>query len=405
MNAEKHILVISQYFYPEQFRINDICKEWVKRKYKVTVITGIPNYPQGRYFKSYGIWKRRKETYEGIDIVRIPLIPRGSNALMLCLNYLSFVISGFFWQLFTSIVADEVFIYEVSPMTQALPGIWYSIQKKVPCYIYVTDLWPENVEIVTGIHNPFIIKMLQAMVDYIYQNCTDIFTSSKSFIENISKRGVPRSKLHFWPQYAEDFYKPDVPSDVTEIPQDGVFNITFAGNIGYAQGLEILPEAARILKKKKLRVRFNIIGDGRFRNDLIQSIEQKQLCDYFNFIERKMAVEIPKYMKCSDAALICLSKSTVFAMTIPAKTQSCMACGIPILLSADGEVQDIIQESECGFVSDSMDIIGLVRNIEIISRLSKNELQRLSLNALDYYNKKFNKEKLLDEMDLYFRRT
>lgn len=403
MNKKKHILVISQYFYPEQFRINDICKEWIERGYQLMVITGIPNYPQGKYFNGYGIWKRHREVYNGIDIIRIPLIPRGGNAIMLCLNYLSFVISGFFWQLFTSVKADNVFIYEVSPMTQALPGIWYAKRKNIPCYLYVTDLWPENVEVVTGIHNPFILKLLQAMVDYIYRHCTDIFTSSKSFIEHISKRGISESRLHFWPQYAEDFYQPGVAVAATEIPQDGIFNITFAGNIGYAQGLEILPEVAGILKEKNLKVRFNIIGDGRYRNDLIRLTEQKQIREYFNFIEKKPAVEIPRYLRSSNAAFICLSKSPVFAMTIPAKTQSCMACGIPILLSADGEVQDIIREAQCGFVSNSQDVEGLVRSIEKIIRLPQEELDQMASNSLNYYNSNFNKKILLDEMDLYFK--
>ncbi|MDD3141870.1 MAG: glycosyltransferase WbuB, partial [Lachnospiraceae bacterium] len=147
---KKQILVISQYFHPEQFRINDICKEWVKRGYKVTVITGIPNYPQGKYYKGYGLLKKRKEIYKGIEVIRIPLIPRGKNTLMLVLNYSSFVIAGFFWEMFTKIKADLMFIFEVSPMTQALPGIWYAKKRKIPCYLYVQDLWPENVEIITG---------------------------------------------------------------------------------------------------------------------------------------------------------------------------------------------------------------------------------------------------------------
>ena len=131
---KKHILVIAQYFYPEQFRINDICTEWVKRGYKVTVVTGIPNYPQGKYYDGYGLFKKRKETYNGIEIIRIPLVPRGNNSIMLALNYLSFVVSGFFWKMFTKIKADYVFIFEVSPMTQALPGVWYAKKRKIPCY-------------------------------------------------------------------------------------------------------------------------------------------------------------------------------------------------------------------------------------------------------------------------------
>ncbi|MGI6227805.1 MAG: hypothetical protein ACOYJ1_16315 [Peptococcales bacterium] len=162
---QKHILVIAQYFYPEQFRINDICTEWIKRNYRVTVVTGIPNYPQGKYYKGYGLFKRRRETYNGIDIISIPLVPRGNNAFMLAFNYLSFVISGFFWNLFTRIKADYVFIFEVSSMTQALPGIWYAKKMQIPCYLYVQDLWPENIEIIKGIINISLILELPNVVE------------------------------------------------------------------------------------------------------------------------------------------------------------------------------------------------------------------------------------------------
>lgn len=127
---------------------------------------------------------------------------------MLALNYLSFVSSGFFWNLFTKINADYVFIFEVSPMTQALPGVWYAKKRKIPCYLYVQDLWPENVEIITGIKNKRIIGTIGKMVDYIYKGCTRIFTTSESFVTSIHDRGIPLEKIEYWPQYAEDFYQP-----------------------------------------------------------------------------------------------------------------------------------------------------------------------------------------------------
>ncbi|MEA4822283.1 MAG: glycosyltransferase family 4 protein, partial [Erysipelotrichales bacterium] len=305
-----HILVIAQYFYPEQFRINDICTEWVKRGYKVTVITGIPNYPEGKYYYGYGLFKKRKETYNGIDIIRIPLIPRGNNAIMLVLNYLSFVVSGFFWKIFTKVKADYVFIFEVSPMTQALPGVWYAKKMDIPCYLYVTDLWPENVEIVAGITNKRIINAIGVMVDYIYKRCDRIFTSSESFIQAIVERGIEKKKLEFWPQYAEDYYKPFDKSiaNIPEIPKDSIFNIIFAGNIGFAQGLDILPETARILKTANTKVRFNIVGDGRFKETLKASVKEKQVTDFFNFIDKQPATRIPEFMAVNDATLICLSK-------------------------------------------------------------------------------------------------
>ncbi len=401
---KKHILVIAQYFYPEQFRINDICTEWVKRGYKVTVITGIPNYPQGKYYDGYGLFKKRKETYNGIDIIRIPLIPRGNNAIMLALNYLSFVVSGFFWKVFTKIKADYVFIFEVSPMTQALPGVWYAKKRKIPCYLYVTDLWPENVEIVAGITNKRILNTIGVMVDYIYKRCDRIFTSSESFIQAIVDRGTDREKLEFWPQYAEDYYKPidKEKTNIVEIPQDGIFNIIFAGNIGFAQGLDVLPKVAKILKDINTKARFNIVGDGRFKETLKAKVEEYQVTDYFNFIDKQPATRIPEFMAVSDATLISLSRSKVFSITLPAKTQSCLACGIPIIVSADGEIQDVINKANAGVCSDAGDVKGLADNIKQLISMSAEKHQEMARNAVSYYQKNFDKDTLLNRMDQWF---
>lgn len=401
---KKHILVIAQYFYPEQFRINDICTEWVKRGYKVTVITGIPNYPQGKYYDGYGLLKKRKEKYNGMDIIRIPLIPRGKNSIMLALNYLSFVVSGFFWNVFTKIKADNVFIFEVSPMTQALPGVWYAKKRKIPCYLYVQDLWPENVEIITGVSNKHIINAIGKMVDYIYARCTRIFTTSNSFVYSIQKRNVPREVIEYWPQYAEDFYKPLEQSNVPDIPNDSTFNIIFAGNIGNAQGLDILPEVAILIKEKKTNrnIRFNIVGDGRFKATLVEMVKSNNLEDMFNFIPKQPANRIPELMAACDSAFLCLTDSPLFAMTIPAKLQSYMACGIPIIASAEGETSQIIKDSNAGLSSPAGDAHKLSDIIVQLSSKSSKELKQLGLNARDYYDKNFNKEELLNKMDIHF---
>jgi len=404
-NELKHILVISQYFYPEQFRINDICTEWIKRGYKVTVITGIPNYPQGKYYEGYGLFKKRKETYNAINIVRIPLIPRGNNVIMLSLNYLSFVISGFFWSIFTRIKADYVFIFEVSPMTQALPGVWYSRKRKIPCYLYVQDLWPENVEILAGIKNKYIINAIGKMVNYIYERCTKIFVTSKSFVKSINERGVPIEKIEYWPQYAEDFYKPLEKTNIKEIPADDAFNIIFAGNIGNAQGLDILPKVASLIKEKKLRrkIRFNIVGDGRYKVELIELVNKNRVEDMFNFIGRQPATRIPEFMAANDAAFICLTDSPIFKMTIPAKLQAYMACGIPIIACADGETNKIVYEANAGVCSPSGDFKKLAEIIVELSEKPQDQLKQLGINARHYYIKNFNKEELLNRIDKYFK--
>ena len=402
---KKHILVISQYFFPEQFRINDMCEEWVSRGYKVTVVTGIPNYPIGKFFDGYGLLKKNKENYKGIDIVRLPIMPRGNNAIMLVLNYLSFVISGFIWQLFTKIKADQVFIFEVSPMTQALPGVWYAKKYQLPCFLYVQDLWPENVEIITGIKNQFIIKSVGKMVDYIYKNCTRIFTTSQSFKKSIHERRVPIEKITYWPQYAEEFYQPLNIQATDKTVIKGSFNIVFAGNIGKAQGLDILPKTAKILKNKNndIKICFNIIGDGRYKEALIKTVRNYNLENMFNFISKQPAEKIPEFMAANDAAFICLTDSPLFKMTIPAKLQSYMACGIPIIASAGGETSEIIENAEAGLTAPPGDEEKLAEIILKMVTKTEKEIQLLGENAKKYSNLHFNKTVLMEQMEKHFQ--
>ncbi|MCM1062955.1 MAG: sugar transferase [Eubacterium sp.] len=401
LEGKPHILVVSQYFHPETFRINDMAVEWVKRGYKVTVLTGIPNYPMGKFFEGYGYSKRRHETWNGVEIIRIPLIPRGSSSIGMVMNYFSFVASGWWWKMMHNVHADLVFTFEVSPMTQAMIGCWYARKHHVPHYLYVTDLWPENVESVTGIHSKAVIAPIQSMVDHIYVHTDKILTCSRSFIEKIEKRGVPSGKIEFWPQYAEEFYKPMERSGDL-LPQDGALNLVFAGSVGFAQGLDVLVRSAVELKKEDLPVRFNIIGDGRYLAGLQENVRAAQVEGYFNFISRRPAEEIPRYLAYADALLLTLSKSDVFAITLPAKTQSYLACGRPILVSADGEVQDVVNDAQAGLCSNAEDVLGLVSNIKRFMGMKQEERERLGSNALDYSRAHFDKEKLMDRLDKIF---
>lgn len=398
---QKHILVISQYFYPEQFRINDICTEWVKRGYKVTVVTGIPNYPQGEFYDGYDLKHKRTEEWNGIKIIRIPLVPRGKNAIGMIANYMSFVASGYIWKCFTKIKADYVFTFEVSPMTQALLGVWYSKKYKVPNYLYVQDLWPENVEIVTGIHSPIVLKPIGKMVDYIYKNCDEIFATSPSFVKEICKRGVAEEKVHYWPQYAEDFYKPMERKSIPEIPEEDVFKIIFTGNIGYAQGLDILPKTAELLKKEGAKVKFYIVGDGRYKEEFENEINDRDVADMFQLIGRQPAERIPELLAACDAAFLSFMNNPLFEKTIPAKLQSYMACGMPIIASASGETKRIIEEAECGGCCEIGDVEELKNNI--FQSINKH-LNQMKENSRDYYMKRFQKQVLLDQFEQYFRR-
>ena len=387
-----HLLVVSQYFYPEEFRINDMCREWVKRGYRVTVVTGIPNYPQGRFYKGYGLFKKRLEKHEGIEIIRLPIIPRGNRSIQLVLNYFSFVFSGMVWQRFTKLKADYVFIFEVSPMTQALPGIWYAKKRKIPCYLYVQDLWPENVEIVTGIQSPWVIGPINKMVDYIYKRCNQIFVTSQSFKKAIEARGVDNKKIVYWPQYAEDFYVP-----LKKRKNDNTFRVIFTGNIGYAQGLDILPQTALLLKRENIK--FILVGDGRYKNELKKEIELLNVQEMFQLIGRQPATEIPQLLSKADAAFFSFMDNPLFEMTIPAKLQSYMAYGMPIIAAVSGESKELIESAECGLCSPMGDAKKLA---EVIRRIQNLDLQTMGNNSLLYAQKYFSKEKLLNEIDYYF---
>ena len=397
---QKHILVISQYFYPETFRINDMATEWVRRGYKVTVLTGIPNYPMGRFFEGYGYTKKRRETWNGIDIIRIPLIPRGSSSIGMIANYGSFVISGFLKNMLSNIKADYVFTFEVSPMTQALIGCWYAKKHHVPHYLYVQDLWPENVVTVTGIMNHTIIGAIDKMVDYIYRNTDEIFATSPSFVDAICNRKVKvdRNKVHYWPQYAEEFYKPIEKANVPDIPEDGSFKIAFTGNIGTAQGLDILPKTAELLRDEN--VKFIIVGDGRYQAEFESEIRNRSVQNKFIMIPRQPAERIPELLSACDVAFLSFKDDPLWTKTIPAKLQSYMACGMPVIASAEGETRRIIEEANCGLCSAIGDAEELS---EKIKKMMNVNLDIMGIRSREYCEKNFDKKTLMNQIEDYFK--
>ena len=398
--TKKHILVVSQYFYPETFRINDMCQEWVNRGYKVTVVTGIPNYPMGKTFKGYGLTKKRHEIWNGIEIYRIPLIPRGKGSIGMMLNYMSFMLSGVIEGQLKNIKADYVFSFEVSPMTQVLTGISFAKRLRIPHYLYVQDLWPENVITVTGISNPLIIKPINKMVDYIYKNSDQIFVTSPSFVEAICNRNerVDRNKVHYWPQYAEEFYRPSEKKTIDEIPNDNSFKVIFTGNIGTAQGLDILPNTAKLLNKEN--VKFVMVGDGRYLEEFNTKIKELDVEDMFIMIPRQSAKKIPDLLCACDVAFLSFQNDSLWTKTIPAKLQSYMACGMPIIASAQGETERIIKEANCGLCSE----IGNPKELsEKIKEIMEEDLIEMGHRSRKYFEEHFEKQKLMNEMEKYFR--
>lgn len=390
------ILIVSQYFYPESFRINDIATDWVKRGYDVTVLTGIPNYPMGKFFPGYSWTKKRTEDWNGIKIIRIPLIARGHSSVGMVLNYYSFVISGWFWNRFNKVDADLVFSFETSPMTQVKVGCGYAKKHRVPHFLYVQDLWPENVETVTGIHNRLIIGPIDRMVDKIYKQVDKIFVTSPAFVSAVvnRKKPVDKSKVFYWPQYAEEYYVPVEKHQYDGIPDDGSFKVVFTGNIGTAQGLDILPETAKLLTDTN--VKFVIVGDGRYQSEFEKHIDECNVRDRFIIIPRVTPMVIPEVLSACDVGFISFNNTSLWEMTIPAKLQSYMACGKPIIASASGETKRVIGEADCGICTEIGNAEALAEGIKKIMSMDKD---KLSYNARKYFESHFDKKMLMDEMD------
>ena len=402
MKPEKRILVVSQYFYPENFRINDMCQEWVRRGYQVKVVTGIPNYPMGKVFKGYGILKKRHEIWNGIEIYRIPLIPRGNSTIGMIANYISFMVSGIIAGKIKNIKADLVFSFEVSPMTQVLTGISFAKRLKVPHFLYVQDLWPENVMTVTGITKSSIIKPIDKMVDYVYKKSDKIFATSPSFVDAICNRKikVPKEKVFYWPQYAEEFYKPiDKEKAKKEIDRNDVlsnseFKVIFTGNIGVAQGIQVLPRTAQLLKNENIK--FIIVGDGRYLQELKAEIMLLNVNEKFMMIPRQPAEKIPEILALCDVAFLSFSNDDLWKKTIPAKLQSYMACGMPIIASAQGETKRVIEEAKCGVCVPINDAEKLSSALVEMRNLN---LKQMSVNSRKYFENNFDKQKLMDQME------
>ncbi|MFC3159073.1 glycosyltransferase family 4 protein [Chryseobacterium arachidis] len=260
---KRSVLIVTQNFYPENFKSNDVAFELKKKGYDVTVLTGIPNYPQGKYYPGYGLFKKRVETVEGIKVYRCLQIPRGKKytKFLLPSTYLSFMFFGSLWAIYLSLFKkfDSIFVHQVSPITQTLPAIIVKKMQKKPLILWVLDLWPDAFISGSGIDNKTIILWLGKYVDFSYKNSDKILISSKGFKESIVERIGDDHKIQYFPNWAEDTFQGAVKHTIPSLP-DG-FKIMLAGNLGVSQNLENIMYAALKLKKTK-NVRWIILGDG-----------------------------------------------------------------------------------------------------------------------------------------------
>ncbi|MBR4298381.1 MAG: glycosyltransferase family 4 protein, partial [Bacteroidales bacterium] len=272
------VLLVTQYFYPENFKSNDVAFELAARGHDVTVLTGLPNYPGGKIFDGYGMFRRRVETVNGVKVLRTLVVPRGNGGGMrLALNYLSWAFIASVWAFFLALFRkyDAVIVHETSPITQGFPALVVKAIQRIPMYFWVLDLWPESLQAAGNINNRYVLGLFSRIAALMYRNSSKILMSSKGFRESILDKGDFEDRLVYFPNWAEDVFSTDETKPLPELP-DG-FKIMFAGNIGEAQDFENVMNAALLLKGTG--VRMVIVGDGRKKQWVDRFVEENMLQD------------------------------------------------------------------------------------------------------------------------------
>ena len=396
------ILIVSQYFWPENFRINDLALALKEKGHTVTVLTGMPNYPAGKMYDGYGWWAKRRDMMQGIPILRVPLfVRRESKSWHLLLNYLSFMLSACIFgpRLLWKQKFDIVFTYQLSPATVGIPAILISRLKGVPIVMWVQDLWPESLSATGAIKSEKVLSIIGYVVKKIYHSCDRILVQSKGFVEPVVKVGAEREKVSYFPNWAEALYQPMVlelaAKERAELPSTG-FVVMFAGNLGAAQSLDTIVKAAELLKDKSIH--WVLFGSGRRKNWLEAEVQSKCLQNVYVLGSRPMET-MPRYFSLADAMLVTLKDDPVITTTIPGKIQSYLACGRPIIGALNGSGADVISDSRAGYCVPSDDYQGLADSVLKMSELSTAELQEMGECALSYYRNNFDRDILVSQLD------
>ncbi|KXJ51766.1 MAG: glycosyltransferase WbuB [Thalassospira sp. Nap_22] len=400
------ILIVSQYFWPENFRINDLCEELVRRGHDVTVLTGLPNYPSGTVFDEYKQSPKIFRDYKGVKVIRVPVISRGyGSSLRLVLNYLSYVVLAGFYGIvkFRKKQFDVTFVYEPSPVTVCLPAIAIRKFKKIPVVFWVLDLWPETLQSVGAVKSEKLLNAVGKLVSYIYDRCDLVLGQSEAFYDGIARYCRDKSKIKYFPSWSEEiFSRQQANTDNPLSTEEATFKVLFAGNVGEAQDFPSLLKAAEHLQSINSNAVFYIVGDGRVSAWLEREVFKRGLEKRVRLLGRQALDAMPDFYAEADVLLVTLKKSPVFEKTIPGKIQTYLTAGKPILTMMTGEGSEVIVRAECGLIADSGDYHKLCQNIESLSAMSREELLELGENARKYADIHFNREKLINQLEEWF---
>lgn len=392
------ILVVCQYFYPEEFKVNELVEGLVDRGNEVTVLTGKPTYPRGPYPKGYKFWGVQKEEYKGAKVIRVPELTRGDGgSIGIVRSMLSFLFFGRWYARWHKIEADAILCFQLSPVTMAAPALIYKRKTGAKLVHWVQDLWPESVTATTSIKGGVAINWLNRFVSKIYRLSDVILVQSKAFEKSICEKGDFKDKLIFAPNWAEDSIAQGELHPADCKLQDG-FKVMFAGNIGVAQDFPNIIKAAELLKDIK-DIKWVIVGDGRAREDAEKEINRLGLTDSFVFVGRHPVNTMPWFFKQADAMLVSLKDEFIFSLTIPSKVQAYIASGKPIVTMLNGEGSRVVEEAGCGFTAASEDYNSLAKNVKKMYEMSIEEREKMGKNGRVYYDKVFEKNIVIDRVN------
>lgn len=398
---EVKTLIISHYFRPENFKINDLA-DFISNKNKVTVLTGYPSYPNKELFKNF----RKKNIYKkkNVEIIRVPIFPRGKSRFSIFLNYLSYLFSLSTFGIIKLLNRkfDSILVFGTSPPSVMIPAILISKIKKTKIIFWVLDLWPETLISMNIIKNKYLIKLFKIYNSYIY-NCSDlIFAQSKAFISQIGKYCNNKDKIIYFPTWPDKRNKKKKNFKKFKFKKN-LFYITFTGNIGEAQDFENILRCARDIKSN-IKVKWLIVGDGSKFIWLKNQIKKRNLDTNFILTGNLGRDQIPYILKNSDCLLIVLKKSKIDKFTVPGKLSNYMMSKKPIIGMIDGEAYDIIKDSNCGLICRSGEYKKLSFNIKKILKFSKSKKLTLGNNGFYFAKKNFDRIKQLKKAEFYLKK-
>lgn len=403
------VLLLTQYFWPETFGINALAQSLQGKGIHLTVLTGKPNYPDGAIFDGYSAKGCVHENFEGIEVIRMPLFPRGYRSpTRLLLNYFSFIASGMIFGswLLRGRRFDAIFVYAPSPVLQALPAIWLARQKKAPFILWVQDLWPESLAATGFIKNRLILNLVTSVVRFIYRHTDSILIPSKAFYAPIAKLVERADKIHYYPNpWVEEAGQTGEEDNATSSLATDIasgFSVVFAGNLGTAQSLETVIDAAERLQRDGTHARFFLIGSGSMSAWLENEISKRNLKNVL-LPGRFPPTSMRHFYKAASALLVSLRNEPIFAYTVPSKVQGYLAAGRPIIAALNGEGARLIEEAGAGIACPAGDGAALAAAVEELFQLAADKRAEMGENARSYAIQHFALDQLSSDLAQHLR--